>query len=185
MDQEAAWEACRRQGCQVRDKAEENAINRVLKARGMPTLDEPGVLMALAYQVQDHTHFMELLRACDPALRRDMYESMRPYLRFIAKPLEDYIIASKEHAEAAELPLMDEYGFLHPHRIGVVEVPEIELWAQCAKCQKEGIFCGFNTSDAIFTMRSSGWAYDESSQQSHVCPECLDGMTDAMDTQAS
>jgi hypothetical protein len=165
----------------VSTQQDSNSINRVLKARGLPTLDESGVVEALAFMVEDHQHLTELLRACEPTLRRDMYESMRPHLRFIAKPLEDYIIAAKAHAEAAELPVMDEQGFLHPYRVGVVEVPEIELWAQCAKCQKEGIFVGSNTGDAIFTMRSSGWAFDESSQQRHLCPECLEGVSDPLD----
>ena len=85
-----------------------NAINRVLKARGLPTLEAPGILEVLGRMVENHEHFTELLRACDPKLRRDMYEAMKPHLRFTAKPLEDYIIAAKEHAEAAELPVMDE-----------------------------------------------------------------------------
>jgi hypothetical protein len=160
----------------VRTQQESNAINRVLKARGLPALDEPGVIEALAFQVEDHTHFMELLRACEPTLRRDMYEAMRPHLRFTAKPLEDYIVAAKAHADAAELPVMDEQGFLHPHRspsIVTVEVPVVELWAKCHRCGREGIFLGAHKGDAIFTMRTSGWAYDESGQ-SHLCVDCLD-----------
>lgn len=161
----------------MRTQQESNTINRVLKARGMPTLDQPGVIVALAFMVEDHTHFTELLRACEPGLRREMYEAMSPHLRFTARPLESYIIAAKEHAEAAELPVMDEQGFLHPHRAGVVEtekdVAVVELWAQCVKCQKEAIFAGANTDDAIFTMRSSGWAFDELDYR-HLCPECLE-----------
>lgn len=162
----------------MRAQQESNAINRVLKARGLPSLDEPGVVEALAWLVEDHTHLTELLRACEPTLRRQMYEAMRPHLRFPVKPLEDYIIASKAHAEAAELPLMDEDGVLHPYRAGVVETGEhvasVELWAQCAKCQKDATFTGAHFGDAIFAMRSAGWAYDESAQQRHLCPECLE-----------
>jgi hypothetical protein len=150
----------------------------------MPSLEDPGVVGALARQVEDHTHFMELLRACEPALRREMYESMRPYLRFPAKPLEDYIIASKAHAEAAELPVIDERGFLHPYSTPaiVTEVmPAMELWAKCSKCGKEGIFAGASIPHAIHAMRNSGWAYDETGQQKHLCPECLEGVPGAMD----
>ena len=134
--------------------------------------------------VQDHQHFTELLRACEPTLRRDMYEAMSPYLRFTAHPLEDYIIAAKAHAAAAELPVMDEQGVLHPYTmpvIATVEVPAVELWAECSKCTKQAIFLGDGLNDAIFTMRTLGWAYDETAQQRHLCPECLEGVPDAMD----
>jgi hypothetical protein len=108
-----------------------------------------------------------------------MYEAMSPHLRFPAKPLEDYIIAAKGYAEAAQLPVMDEHGFLHQYYPGTVVTEEpvnIDLWVQCAKCKKEDIFRGSTVPDAIHDMRNSGWAYDESSQQKHLCPECLDAM---------
>lgn len=163
---------------------ESNVINRVLKARGMPTLDQPGVIAALAYQVEDHLHFTELLRACEPTLRRDMYEAMRPYLRFPANPLEDYIIAAKEHAAAAELPVMDEKGFLHAYSgVTVIEVPEVELLAQCSRCDKGAIFLGARKADAIHNMRSAGWVRDELDGTT-ICPECLEEVPIAVDSQA-
>lgn len=161
----------------MRAAPEANAINRVLKARGLPSLDEPGVLEALGLLVEDHTHFSELLKICEPGKRREMYEAMRPHLRFVARDLESYIIAAKAHAEAAELPVMDERGVLHPYMAGSVETAApavVELWAQCAQCQKEATFTGAHFADAVFTMRTAGWAYDESSQQRHLCPECLE-----------
>ena len=157
-----------------------NSINRVLKARGLPSLDEPGVIEALAFQVEDHQHFTELLRACDPLLRRAMYEAMSPNLRFSAKPLEYYIMAAKEHAEAAQLPVMDAQGLLHPFRepviITVEAVPPFELRVKCGKCQKAAYFVGDCKGSAIFAMRTFGWAYDESASQKHLCPECLDAV---------
>lgn len=161
----------------MRTQQESNAINRVLKARGLPSLDEAGVVEALARQVQDHTHFMELLRACEPVLRRDMYEAMKPHLKFSARPLDSYLAAAQEYAAAAELPVMDEKGFLHPYNtpsIATVEVPMVELWARCTRCSCEGIFMGAHMGDAIYTMRSAGWAFDESRFQAHLCPECLE-----------
>jgi len=141
-------------------------------------LGEPGVVETLSWLVEGHQHFTELLRACDPPLRREMYEAMRPHLRFNADPLDAYVATAKAHAEAAELPVMDENGILHPYRVGVIETEpaSVELWAQCAQCQKEATFAGANLGDAIFTMRTSGWAYDESTAQRNLCPECLDAL---------
>jgi hypothetical protein len=153
---------------------DENAINRVLKARGLGSLDEPGTVAHLAYLVEDHTHFMELLRACDPELRRQMYDDMRPHLRFAAKPLEDYVIAAKEHAEAAQLATLDDQGFLQPFRIGVIELPAVELWVVCSRCGAQNIFLGDRKVDAIRDMRDAGWAFDSSVEARHLCPECLE-----------
>jgi hypothetical protein len=170
----------------MRSHPEANAINRVLKARGLGTLDESGTVAQLTYMVEDHQHFMTLLRACEPGLRREMYEAMSPHLRFRAKPLEDYIIAAKEHAAAAELPVLDEDGMLHSYmmpNIGVVEleVPEIELWIGCARCDRGVIFLGDRKLDIIHNLRIAGWAYDESAQQRHLCPQCLEEVPDAVD----
>jgi hypothetical protein len=161
----------------ARKAGEANAINRVLKARGLPGLEESGAVAALAFLVEDHKHFMELLRACEPSLRRDMYEAMSPHLRFVAFPLETYVIAAKEHAEAAQLPVTDKYGFLQPYSMPEVRMAPIkvtELWARCSKCPKETIFVGTSQADVIYTMRSAGWAYDETEARAHICPDCLE-----------
>jgi hypothetical protein len=150
----------------------------VLQARGLPGLEESGAVEALAFLVEDHRHFMELLRACEPSLRRDMYEAMSPHLRFPARPLDYYISTAKEFAEAAQLPVLDEYGFLQEYSIPTVktvEIPATELWTRCSKCGKEAIFVGTDKPDAIYTMRSAGWAWDETAKQAHICPDCLDG----------
>lgn len=153
-----------------------SAIDRVLKAWGLPPLGSVGVIPALARMVQDHYHFGELLRACEPALRREMYEAMRPHLLFPAHPLEDYIIAAKQHAEAAQLPVMDERGDLRPYSPGVIGPGKVTLAVQCAKCEVWVNFSGPRTVDAIATMREAGWTYDESPRQRHMCPLCLEDL---------
>lgn len=142
----------------------------------MGPIDEPGTLAQLAFLVEDHYHFTELLRACEPTLRREMYEAMRPHLRFQAMPLDLYDIAAKEHAAAAQLPVMDTNGNLQPYTIPAVEVPEVELYASCRKCGKEGLFYGDRKADAIQNMRHAGWAWNELDicGLSSLCPDCLE-----------
>jgi hypothetical protein len=163
-----------------RPEQESNTINRVLKARGLPSLDQPEVLPRLGYLVENHGHFTELLKACEPALRREMYEAISPHLRFRAKSLEEYISAGKQHAEAAQLPTIEPDGTLKEFAVPVIEDliedPTVTLWVTCTKCGKEGFFYGERLADAVHTMRSSaGWAYDEGGNY-HLCPECLDAM---------
>lgn len=175
----------------MRSQAESNAINRILKARGLGSLNDPDVVPALSRMVEDHQHFTEILRACEPMLRREMYEAMVPHLRFQAKTLEDYIIAAKEQAAAAELPVLERNGNLKPYmmpsigKVAVVEVPDFELWLQCAKCGKESFFYAERKVDAIVGARDAGWAWDEY-ELCHMCPNCLDEVSGvALDKTAS
>jgi hypothetical protein len=150
-----------------------------MKAWGIGSLDEPGSIGALARMVQDHDHFCEILRACDPPLRRDMYDAMSPNLNFPPHSLEWYIMHAKQHAESMQYPTMEEDGTLkayNPPAAGVkppVEVPLEELWLQCAKCKKESFFLADRKADAIEEARKAGWAWDEYGIF-HICPNCLD-----------
>jgi hypothetical protein len=166
-----------------RGEAETNAINRVLKARGLPALDQPGVVAHLATMVQDHGHLMELLRACDPVLRRQMYEAMSPYLRFTAWPLESYIMEAKERA--AQLPTVDAAGELHPPTIPVIEIPEVELVLDCSRCQKQTIFLADDEHTAKREARLAGWQLGLTIEDEHVCPNCAEEQTNALDASAS
>ena len=158
---------------------ETNSINRVMQAWGLGSLDEPGSIAALARMVQDHEHFGELLRACEPALRKDMYDAMSPNLRFPAHGLDWYIIQAKQHAESMQYPTMTPDGNLkgyNPPAAGVkpaIAIPEEELWLQCAKCKKESFFYAERKADAIDAARGAGWAWDELGAFT-MCPNCLD-----------
>jgi hypothetical protein len=176
----------------VRSQTEENAINRVLRSWGMGSLGEPGVVAQFASLVDDHAHFMKLLRACEPHQRRDMYEAMAPNLRFPAKPLEDYMVEAKAHAAAAEYPTLDEQGNLHQYyppevntaswrpdqdvidtAVNAIEALSARgyLEVTCRKCTKTARFYGQNKAEGIFKAREAGWAYDEITGK-ETCPEC-------------
>jgi hypothetical protein len=137
----------------------------------------------MGYLVDNHRHFADLLKVCEPVLQRKMYEAISPHLRFRAKSLEEYISAGKQHAEAAQLPTIEPDGTLKEFVVPVVPViedliedPTVTLWVTCVKCGKEGFFYGERLADAVHTMRSSaGWAYDEGGNY-HLCPGCLDAM---------
>jgi len=184
--------------------ATENAINRVLRAHGLPELGTAGVVIALASLVENHQHLTELLRACEPWLRREMYEGLRPYLRFPARPLDWYISAAQEFAEAAELPTMNAAGGLDPYTRPVVTTEQEEeeekteddeegegkdeddenddeddraiLLVFCYRCRKEAQFSGERIVDAIQKARRASWGIDESVAGKHLCPECLDAV---------
>jgi len=106
-----------------------------------------------------------------------MYEAMRPHLRFPAQSLAYYEGRAAEQAQNAQIPTIDEQGNLHDYLPTVIETPAAELHVNCSKCPKEIIFFASDKAEAIFTMRTAGWAYDESVEEKHLCPECLEGVS--------
>lgn len=163
---------------------EEHAINRILKAHGLPTLEHPDVLSHFGYLVEDHQHLTELLRVCKPELRREMYESMKPHLRFPANSLDWYESRAKEQAESHRLPLTDETGDLRgfplPPVILMIEEKDHSEHVTCCKCGKGSLFIAQDEAAAIKLIRSSGWAWDESKFRRHICNECLDAICNAV-----
>ena len=45
----------------------------------------------LASTIRDHAHFQRLITESDPSMRQEFYDSVRPHLKFRAKPLDVYV----------------------------------------------------------------------------------------------
>jgi hypothetical protein len=73
-------------------RREHNKINEYLQMHGCSPLEDPGLINQLAFVVRDHEHFGQVLRACEPENRTAMYDAMKPYLSFDAKPLDYYLM---------------------------------------------------------------------------------------------
>jgi hypothetical protein len=172
-------------------------INNLLGGYGLATMDNPrGMVQQLGFLVRDHDHFRQMLVKCEPEHRTSMYESLKPYLRFPAKPLEDYIIAAKQDAEARQLPVLGEDGQLHPFKVGeirtdgveeaaVEQLAKVRLHVVCRKCTKEAVFSGLRKIDAVNEARLAGWVhYEIDGVGREVCPDCPVGETDKAKDQA-
>ena len=156
----------------------------MLRDRGLAQLEEPGLLChQLGYFVRDHEHFRSLLATCDPETRRDMYDSLSPYLRFPAKPLEDYMMATKAKAEAEQLPQWNEttqtYQAYRPPEVRSLEqiltaaVANYALTVTCRRCTRTKTFFGIRKADAVAALREAGWTWNElNGDACEICPEC-------------
>lgn len=71
---------------------EQNEIHDYLLAHGFADLNDPALIHQLAFHVQDHQHFKELILATKSEERNNCYEAMCPYLRFKAKPFYEYLL---------------------------------------------------------------------------------------------
>jgi len=175
-----------------RSARQRREINQLLGAHGFGQLDDRGLIPQLAYCVRDHDHFRDLLKVCDPLERKNMYESLRPYLRFQAKPLDVYIAEAGAEAERRQLPRWDSAS----QTFSEFKVPEVsttlaehaeraihnqDCWEKtkhslvltCAKCTFTQEFFGETLVAAALEARKAGWVYDElEGKPREICPKC-------------
>lgn len=168
-------------------------INRMLGAHGLGQLEDPGVVAQLGYLVADHDHFRQLLNASEPQLRVDLYNALRPHLRFQAKPLDVYIAELGRRAEEMQLPTVTADGGLAPFKVQdiVTEPPTLserdlelqhvnetfkaafakkQLEVECGRCLKTETFYGEFKQDCVTEARRAGWRYDLTTFK-ELCPE--------------
>lgn len=75
------------------NQTEKRKLDNTLMQMGLARLNDPALLPQLGFLVQGHKHLGELLRACQPEQRNEMYEALRPHLGFKPKPLDHYLMA--------------------------------------------------------------------------------------------
>jgi hypothetical protein len=75
------------------DQKERRQLDNRLMKMGLAKLNDPQLFPQLGFLVQGHKHFGELLRACEPEKRTDMYEALRPHLGFKPMALDRYLMA--------------------------------------------------------------------------------------------
>ena len=161
---------------------DKSAINRMLMSHGLGRLEYgAGLISQLGFLVQDHEHLRSLLARCEPENRSTMYDSLKPYLRFPAKPLDVYMAESAERAASQNLPthfnepLTPELG----PDVAAAQAAVNDSFAKhtligtCRSCTKQEAFTGDTKYDAIVNARLAGWVYYEiDGQPREICPDC-------------
>lgn len=71
---------------------ERRQLDNELMRMGLAKLNDPALIPTLGFLVQGHKHFQEMLMACDPDKRTEMYEALRPHLGFKPRPLDHYLM---------------------------------------------------------------------------------------------
>jgi hypothetical protein len=154
------------------------AVNRMLMSRGLGKLNDPGLIPQIGFLVghvvRDHAGFQQLIERCEPAERVNMYEALKPYLRFEVKPLDVYIAEIGMRAEARRLASIDPTtGELRPFRVPEIKTGELavaqeaversldkfHLTLVCKSCTREQTFGGRYKSYALDAARAAGWRF--------------------------
>lgn len=73
------------------DQDDKRKLDNKLMSMGLGRLDDPGLIAQLGYLVQDHSHLGEMVRAVEPEKRSEMFEAIRPHLRFEPWPMDRYL----------------------------------------------------------------------------------------------
>ena len=88
------------------DQAEKRQLENELTVMGLPGLDSPELIQAMAdivngfpYPAERAAFFCDLLNECEGARRREMYEAMRPRLSFDVPSLFECEARIAEKAE--------------------------------------------------------------------------------------
>jgi hypothetical protein len=168
---------------------EASAVGVMLRRHGLPS-DMGEVIALLAGTIRDHRHFQTLLTSVEGEDRHELYESVRPHLRFTANPLDWYISEAGKMAEREKLPILSADGKLlefrpaqdissaQKHAQGLLEkaLAERTLAMRCGKCTAQETFYGHEGQtrvDVILKARRAGWIYDGTGEKPiEICPAC-------------
>lgn len=163
---------------------ERSKVDTELRKLGFGGLDDPNLMPAIAFFIKNHEQFRGQLFSVLPEKRRLAYESLRPHLRFPAKPLDVYEAEMKEMAERQQLPGFNAAtGEVVPFKAGSAELDLLATEAIRQKKHEDGggvleLVCtactGFEhfkaklKKDAQKAAHTAGWRSDG---QKTYCPK--------------
>lgn len=172
--------------------AERQAINHYLRKHHLGALEDRGLPAQLAFLIDDDQEFSRLLNICEPAERRNMYESLKPNLRFPARPFDEYLAEWREQAEVRQLPVVQPDGTLRAYNVPEIttqmqksievviseSVARYHLILTCRRCTLQQAFPGVNKPEAVERAREAGWTWHhgEDSTGYEICPDCQNGV---------
>jgi hypothetical protein len=151
---------------------QKRALETRLAVMGLKRLDDPALIPQMAAIIQDHEFYMGMLSECEPEKRREMYEALRPHLKFEPWPLENYIAKMKERSAAREswnAPI--EVGDQKFQRVDQKHATGVVVDLKCHKCPKTASFYGETMLCAVILARQDGWVREPIIDK-EVCPKC-------------
>jgi hypothetical protein len=168
------------------DQKEKRQLENQLLAEGLAKLDSPELIEQMANLVNNwpgdrHEFLMGLINECDDKDRSEMYNFIRPHLKFKPLPLDTYVahIAERAGAMVSQNRMRVEGSRPRPIQIGrdtFVPVPkEIATGAvatvKCHRCNKGEKFHAATPVGAMLKARQAGWIREPGINK-ECCAEC-------------
>jgi hypothetical protein len=176
-------------GSETMNADEQRRLENQLMVMGLNKLEDPALVPAMAalinhgYRLMGHDFFLGLINECEQERRYEMYEALKPHLKFKPWPLEKYISVLKEHAgnvastwaptEIGEKKSAQPIKF-NGHEFEEVAPDDAEgclLTLTCYKCTRKADFHGITPVQAVMVARHDGWVRDLVMQK-EICPKC-------------
>lgn len=172
------------------NSTEKRRVETSLIALGLKGLKDPELLEQLANLVSNwpgdkHEFLIGLLNECDTAEQRaEMYQAIRPKLKFRALPLSTYedkirikagsLVSQRKMRVEGVSPAPIEIGgrqyYKVPNELSAMSQALVTL--KCYKCQNEDQFLQNTPVAAMIEGRNAGWRRDPGVNK-EMCPECV------------
>lgn len=165
---------------------EKRQLENQLLAMGLARLDSPDLIQQLAslvnqWQGDRHEFLLGLINECDDKDRSQMYNAIRPHLKFKPLPLDQYVaqIAERAGAMVSQRKMRVEGSRPLPIQVGrdsFVPVPKalatgVVATVRCHRCPKVEKFQDATPVGAMLKARKAGWIR-EAGFNKECCAEC-------------
>lgn len=169
-------------------------LNHQLNSAGLASLANPRDLLAqLALGIRTHKQFRDVLMKVVPEERYNCYMSLKSFIHFEVKSLDEYISDARREADADKLPAADPitgaltaYEDYNPTRKPLERLAEEaiataerertanqRLELTCRKCTFVEYFFGPDRIQPYADARSKGWTFEGNGKdQKALCPKC-------------
>jgi len=150
---------------------EKRQMENQLIVMGLKRLTDPMLVQQIALLIPDHDVYLGMLNECDQEKRYDMYHALKPWLRFEPWPLEKYLIALKERADAiASRNAPIEIGERKYQQVAPQDATGVVIDLRCS-CGNTASYFGETPLCAVILARQDGWVRDKALGK-EVCPKC-------------
>lgn len=172
------------------DAKEKRRVENELMVIGLAPLDDPELIEQMAQLVSQwpgdkHDFLRDLLNECDADKRYEMYEALRPKLKFKALSFSQYEaqIAIKAGNMVSQGRMRVEGSAPKPIEIGghkFAIVPRNQAsgavaTVRCHCCPKTDQFMADTPAGAMIAARKAGWVRDKALNK-ETCPECSEAL---------
>lgn len=172
------------------DPKQKRRVENELLTMGLAGLNDPELIEQLAHLVSawpgdKHDYLRDLLNECDQDKRYEMYEALRPKLKFKALSFSQYeaqialkagAAVSRGHMRVTgQAPKSIEIG---GQKLAIVPREHSEgavATVRCHRCPKTDQFLAATPAGAMIAARAAGWVRDKAVNK-ETCPECTEAL---------
>ena len=167
-------------------------IHNQLRRIGFGGFDDTNLIAQMAFCIEGHDHFRNVLTPINPLQRSIAYHALAPHLTFAPKPLDVYEAEMRQIAEQQQLPTWnDKTKMPEAYRVPEISLDGLatEAIAQrkhedgggvltmiCANCTVAGNFSAKRRKDAYAEAHNLGWRWAmRNGTEKCFCPRHVPG----------